>query len=139
MQITSAYPVLPTNDVARMAGFFVDHFHFEPQFSSPWYVHLQSRDHPSVNLAVLDQSHDTIPPAGRGRSASVILNFEVVDVDAEHARLVAAGLPVVLSLRDEAFGQRHFIVAGPDAILVDIITPIPATPEFAALYENPPQ
>lgn len=55
-------------------------------------------------------------------------------MDAVHDRLVAAGLPILRSLRDEAFGQRHFIVGDPNGVLIDVITPIPPTGEFVALY-----
>ncbi len=52
-----------------------------------------------------------------------------------HARVLASGgHDVLLPLRDEAFGQRHFIVAGPGGVLVDVVTPIPPSAEFAALY-----
>jgi hypothetical protein len=43
-------------------------------------------------------------------------------------------LPILLALRDEAFGQRHFITADPNGTLIDIIKPIPPTAEFAARY-----
>lgn len=56
------------------------------------------------------------------------------DVDAEYERLKNAGTDIVSDIRDEAFGQRHFIVAGPTGILVDIIKPIPPSAEFAAQY-----
>jgi catechol 2,3-dioxygenase-like lactoylglutathione lyase family enzyme len=65
----------------------------------------------------------------------VLLNLEVDDVDAVHERLRAAGLPILRSLRDEAFGQRHFITADPNGVLIDVIRPIPPTGEFVAQYE----
>ena len=136
MQITSYYPVIMTADVAATAAFYQEHFGFEPLFSSGWYVHLQRGDDASVTLAVLDGSHETIPEAHRGTAGGLLLNFEVGDVDAEHDRLVAAGVAVVRSLRDEEFGQRHFIVADPDGVLIDVITPIEPSAEFAALYEE---
>lgn len=40
----------------------------------------------------------------------------------------------MLPLRSEAFGQRHFIAAGPDGVLVDVITPIPPTGEFVDAF-----
>jgi hypothetical protein len=46
----------------------------------------------------------------------------------------AAGLPILLELRDEAFGQRHFITADPNGVLIDIIKPIPPTGDFTAQY-----
>lgn len=45
-----------------------------------------------------------------------------------------AGLPITLPLRDEPFGQRHFIITDPAGTLVDVIKPIPPSPEFAAMY-----
>jgi hypothetical protein len=51
-----------------------------------------------------------------------------------HDRLSAAGLPILLGLRDEAFGQRHFIAAGPNDVLIDVIKPIPPSAEFAAQF-----
>jgi len=134
MRATSSYPVLMVADVAATAAFYVRHFRFTPLFASDWYVHLQSIEDVSVNLAVLDGSDDTIPPVARGRAGGVILNFEVEDVDAEFARAEAAGLPVLLPLRDEAFGQRHFITADPNGVLIDIITPIPPTDAFLDQY-----
>lgn len=134
MKVTSYYPVIMTADVAGTARFYEAHFGFAPLFTSDWYVHLQSADDPSVNLAVLDGSHATIPEAARGTVAGLILNFEVEDPDDIHARFQAAGLPIALPLRDEAFGQRHFMTRDPNGVLIDIIKPIPPTGEFAAQY-----
>lgn len=134
MKVTSHYPVIMTRKVAETAAFYVTHFGFRPLFEADWYVHLQSAHSARVNLAVMDGSHETIPLAGRGCVSGLILNFEVLDPDAEYARLTAAGLPILQELRDEAFGQRHFITADPNGVLIDIIKPIPPAAEFAAHY-----
>lgn len=75
------------------------------------------------------------PPGHGGIAGGLLLNFEVEDVDAVHAKLVAAGLSIVLPLRDEAFGQRHFITIDPNGVLIDVIKPIPPSAEFAARYD----
>lgn len=134
MKCSQFYPVIMTDAVTQTARFYVDHFRFEPKFESDWYVHLQSREDEGVNIAVLDGDHETIPPGGRGRASGMLLNFEVEDVDAEYARAEAAGLPILLTLRDEPFGQRHFITRDPSGVLIDIIKPIPPSPEFLAQY-----
>lgn len=134
MKLTQYYPVLQTVDVAGTAAFYMRHFSFAPAFEMDWYVHLQSTLDPSVNLAILDAQHETIPPQGRGTTNGVILNFEVEDVDDVHDRLAAAGLPIVKSLRDEAFGQRHFITVDPNGVLIDVIRPIAPDAEFADAY-----
>jgi len=139
MKVTSYYPVIMTNDVAGTARFYQAHFGFAPLFTSDWYVHLQLAERagqPSVNLAVLDGRHETIPAPAHGQVAGgLLLNFEVEDPDAVHDRLAAAGLPILLPLRDEDFGQRHFITSDPNGVLIDIVKPIPPSAEFAAQYE----
>ena len=137
MKTTSYYPVLMTDDVAGTAKFYVDHFRFKPLFENEWYVHLQSAEDESVNLGIVDLNHETIPPEGRGRAAGgLLINFEVEDVDAVHDRLAAAGLPILRSLRDEDFGQRHFITKDPNGVLIDVVKPIPPSAEFAAQYAS---
>jgi len=135
MKTTSYYPVLMSDDVAGTAAFYRENLAFRPLFESDWYVHLQSSEDESVNLGIVAAGHETIPEAGRGRAQGLLINFEVADVDAVHARIAAAGIPILRSLRDEDFGQRHFIFADPNGVLIDVITPIQPNAEFLAQYQ----
>lgn len=122
-----------THDVPATAAFYRSHFGFEVAFEAEWYVSLV-RD--GWELAVLDASHPTIPVKGRPASG-LLINLEVDDVDAEYHRLVSQGpLEALLPLRSEDFGQRHFIVAGPDEVLIDAITPIQPSEEFSAQFAS---
>ena len=135
MKITSYYPVILTQDVVGTAAFYQKFFGFRPLFSSSWYVHLQSVHEPTVNLAILESGHHTVPMEARSTTSGLIINFEIEDPDALYADVLAAGLPILVSLRDEPFGQRHFITEDPNGVLIDIIKPIPPAPEFAEQYE----
>jgi hypothetical protein len=55
-------------------------------------------------------------------------------VDAEYARLKSAGLPILLPLRWEDFGQCHFVTCDPAGVMIDVIKVIPPSAEFAAQY-----
>ncbi|WP_336056904.1 VOC family protein [Nitratireductor sp. CH_MIT9313-5] len=134
MKTTSYYPVLMVDDVTDTAAFYRTHFGFKEVFAADWYVHLQSESDENVNLAILAGDHATIPEEGRGRSSGVLLNFEVEDARIEYERLKKAGLPMLLTLRDEAFGQRHFITKDPNGVLIDVITPIEPSEAFKAQY-----
>lgn len=134
MKITSYYPVIMTSQVQATAAFYTTHFGFEERFTSDWYVHLQSSADSAINLAVVAGNHETIPEAARGKVSGLLLNFEVEDPDGAYAKAQAAGLPILLSLRDEAFGQRHFITSDPNGVLIDVIKPIPPSAEFAQQY-----
>jgi catechol 2,3-dioxygenase-like lactoylglutathione lyase family enzyme len=132
MNVTSMYPVLMTTDVATTADFYRRHLDFEVTFESDWYVSLKKG---TWELAVLEAGHRTIPEGYRAAAANgILINVEVTDVDAVHDRLLAAGLVPVLPLRSEDFGQRHAIFAGPDGVLLDIITPIPPTGVFVEQF-----
>jgi catechol 2,3-dioxygenase-like lactoylglutathione lyase family enzyme len=124
MKTTSYYPVIMTDDVAGTAAFYETHFRFEALFNSGWYIHLQSKEDEKVTLAVLD-----------GKVSGLLLNFEVEDVDAVYDAVRAADLPILLDIRDEDFGQRHFITADPNGVLIDVIKPIPPKGEYVALYD----
>lgn len=134
MKSTQYYPVIMTSRVAETTAFYVEHFRFKPLFESDWYVHMQSAEDSAVNLAVLDSAHATIPAGCAAPVSGLLLNFEVEDVDQEFARVQAAGLPILCPLRDEAWGQRHFITRDPNGVLIDIITPIPPSGEAVAQH-----
>ena len=132
MDITSFYPVLMVDDVAGAAAFYREELGFETTFEADWYVSLRFE---GGELAILDRRHETIPAGFREPVRGLLLNVEVTDAAAEHARLVGErDLPERRALRDEAFGQRHFIVEAPGGVLIDVIEPIEPSAEFAAAF-----
>jgi catechol 2,3-dioxygenase-like lactoylglutathione lyase family enzyme len=137
MKLSSCYPVICTDQVAATRDFYVTHFDFTVAFDSGWYVSLRRDGEPAYELAVVEATHPTVPEASRRTVAGLLLNFEVDDVDAEHHRLVeVAGLIPAKTLRSEEFGQRHFILADPAGVLIDIITEIEPAPEFAEYFAD---
>ncbi len=136
MKTTSYYPVIQVRDVQASARFYIDNLGFTALYDTDWYVHLQSKDDETVNLAILRYDHETIPEAGRKPSQGLILNFEVEDADAWFDRAQKAGLTILKALRDEEFGQRHFITQDHDGILIDIIKPIEPSAEHADNYTD---
>jgi len=134
MKITSFYPVLATADVPHAQRFYQELFGFSPRYVSDWYVHLSHPSHEWVALALVAATHETVPVTGRVPARGVLVNFEVADASSEFERFTSAGVCILAPLKDEAFGQRHFIIQGPDGVMIDIIEPIPPTEEFAAAY-----
>jgi len=134
MKTSSYYPVLMVDNVATTVEFYCKHFNFTPTFDSDWYVHLQSKEDELVNIAVLQFDHPTVPAGAQAQTNGLILNFEVSDAQVEYDRLRSAGISFLLDIRDEDFGQRHFIAQDPNGVMIDIIQPIPPSAEFAAQY-----
>lgn len=126
------YPVLLSADPGETSAFFRKWFDLETAFAADWYVSLRTG---ASEIAVVAATHPTVPDGFREPASGVIVNVEVDDVDLAHSRMVVdGGLPELLSLRSEAFGQRHFITLAPGDVLVDVITAIPPAEEFAAGY-----
>lgn len=134
MKLAGFYPVIAVDGgrVAPVRDFYVEHFGFRVTFDADWYVSLRRDDETAYELAVLQFDHPTMPADARRPAGGLLLNFEVEDVDAEYRRLIrGAGLPLVRDIRSEDFGQRHFITRDPAGVLVDVITVIPPTGDFA--------
>lgn len=132
MKIVSLYPVICTDDLTAAKAFYLRHFPFELTFEADWYVSLRTAGKRPFELALLDHRHPTIPEGFRNAfGGGLLLNFEVEDVDAVYEAFRDAGLPIHLELRDEAFGQRHFISEDPSGVLLDIIKVIPYSGAFA--------
>lgn len=132
MSVTSLYPVLMSRDVDAAASFYRDFIGFETTFESDWYVSLRLGE---FELAILAHDHPTVPDGYRELPRGMIVNLEVSDVDAVHTQLAGkTEANVVLPLRDEDFGQRHFIVAAPDGVLLDIIQPVAPSEDYASAY-----
>ncbi|TDC47430.1 glyoxalase/bleomycin resistance/extradiol dioxygenase family protein [Micromonospora sp. KC207] len=135
MLLTSFYPVICTTRLKESHAFYADWFGFETTFEADWYVSLRRPGPVPCELGLLDHTHPTIPNGYRKPVDGLLLNVEVPDVDAQWRRLVVeGGLRVELDLRSEDFGQRHFVVADPNGVLVDVITPIEPTGEYVERY-----
>ncbi|WP_284645386.1 VOC family protein [Paenibacillus silviterrae] len=138
MRVNSFYPVIMTDKVEESAHFYKHYFGFEAVFESEWYVSLRKTEHDiTYELALLDGFHETIPAQSRGLTQGLILNFEVNDVDDWYDRFIMQEqLPLLLPLRDEEFGQRHFITSDPNGVLLDIITIMPPSESYRTQYSE---
>jgi catechol 2,3-dioxygenase-like lactoylglutathione lyase family enzyme len=134
MKTTSLYPVTMSADPARTAAFYRELLELETTFDSGWYVSLAAPGG-APELATVRHDHESIPAGFRTASpAGTLVTVEVDDARAARARAAAMDAPVEMELRDEDWGQRHFMVRDPDGLLVDVIEPIRPSAEFAAQY-----
>lgn len=139
MKLQGFYPVIMTKQITESAEFYTRLFGFEVVFEADWYVSLKwgEQEQGSYELAILSNDHPTVPSAYQANVQGLILNFEVEDVDAEYERLIInEKLPLHLDIRDEAFGQRHFMTSDPNGVLMDMIKIIPPSPAFLEQYNE---
>jgi catechol 2,3-dioxygenase-like lactoylglutathione lyase family enzyme len=127
----SIFPVVASDRLEESRDFYAGLLGLDVVFESGWYTLLRCPDAPTVQLGLVAREHPSVPEGFRDAPRGVIVTVEVSDVDAVHARAAALGVPIVLELRDEEFAQRHFMTRDPDGALVDVVTPIPMSREFA--------
>ncbi|WP_163583182.1 VOC family protein [Gracilibacillus saliphilus] len=136
MKLSSFYPVLMTEKVKETGEFYQMHFGFSVVFDADWYMSLKQEE-TGAELAILQASHETVPSSFGKSVQGLILNFEVDNVDQVYQKLIKEHrLPLHLALRDEAFGQRHFITSDPNGVLIDVITVIPPDESFQDQYRE---
>jgi predicted enzyme related to lactoylglutathione lyase len=78
-------------------------------------VTLVSPDTPTAQISLL---------SGRPSVSSQEpnLTIEVEDVDAVHAKAVAAGAQIVYPVTTEPWGVRRFFVTDPDGVIINVMT-----------------
>ena len=121
MNITQTAISLNVPDVAASASFARTHFGFAEAMSAEGFVSLQHPDAP--NLIFLETGLKTFRPqeiagsAGRG----TLLVFVVDDIDAEFARIDAAGARVITPPETEPWGERYCQFADPNGIVWQLV------------------
>jgi uncharacterized glyoxalase superfamily protein PhnB len=117
------YPLVITEKLNECVAFYVEHFDFTIVFEQDWYVQL-IQEKSGVELAFMVPNAENQPKelhpgfAGSG----IVLSFEVDDAKHEHERLSSKnGIEIIFELKDEEWGQRHFIVRDPAGIYVDVV------------------
>lgn len=129
MEITELSTCFCTPHVADCRTFYETHFAAEVFFDCGWYVNLRfGAEGPTLQFM---QPQGGMPPFG---GAGVTLNVKVVDVDAEHDRLTAAGLAVAMPLEDHPWGDRGFSVLDPIGNAVYLYENREPAPEFQDAY-----
>ncbi|WP_309112187.1 VOC family protein [Saccharothrix sp.] len=134
MMITGIFPTICSDDIAATRDFYALLFGMTTVFENDWYVQLQAPTPPHPQIGVVQRDHGSVPEGHRNRPAGTLIAIEVDDVDTVHKNAVAAGLTMLLDLRDEPWGQRHFITLDPSGTMVDVIKPIPPDAEHADSY-----
>ena len=130
----SSFPVFIVTDLIAAKSFYTENLDFDVAFANEWYVHLVSKSGVQVGFMLPEQpSQPPIfqkPYAGEG----VIFSLEVDDADAAFAAAKSRSLHIVLELRSEDWGQRHFCIQDPNGVYLDIVQAIEPAEEYRDDY-----
>ncbi|MDX3195925.1 VOC family protein [Streptomyces sp. MN03-5084-2B] len=120
------------DDVAATARFYADVIGLPVTVELDWFASVNAGV-PGYEISFVQRGHESVPPAYRTQdTAGLMFGLVVEDVRAEAKRLEEAGVELVTPVVDEVYGQRHFYVADPNGVLLDVIEMIPVDSDWAA-------
>ena len=111
-----------TEKLAESKAFYTDKLGFVVTFENEFYLLLHTPNR-QAELSFLLPHHPTQQPFfhqpfnGQG----MYLTIEVDDVDTLYKDLKKKGVEIKVDLRDEPWGDRHFAIADPNGIGIDIV------------------
>ena len=134
--MNSLFPVICVDSVADNKRFYESLLDLKCAFEIDWYVQLQSAENEFLQIAFVEKNHPSVPEPYQKPPEGVVITLEVDDADKYHNKAISLNFPITLSLRDEEFGQRHFMTTDPNGLLVDIVKLIPPSKKFSEHYQN---
>ena len=111
-----------TEKVRESKDFYVRLFGCEVLFEGDdeWFVLLQLGE---GEIGFMKPNIPSQPPIFRSafQGQGMWVAVDVDDVDAAYARIQSLGVPIEVPVRDEPWGDRHFVVVDPNGIGVDVV------------------
>jgi predicted enzyme related to lactoylglutathione lyase len=88
-----------------------------------WYLQLMAESDTMLNIGFVKPDHELF--AGRTASSGtygVVLTVHVDDVDEAYKRAKKLGAEIAAEIRDEEYGQRHFLVVDPNGLVLNVMS-----------------
>ena len=117
-----------TDRVGELREFYRKVLQQEPSVSRADYVEFSTAG-ATVSLWDLAGHERQAPGSANARAnRTVMLEFEVADVDAEYARVRRLGVEIVKDVTTQAWGNRAFYFRDPDDNLINFYTKVKRGP-----------
>lgn len=132
MQIKGFGGGILVDDIAETTRWWQQHLGLTVTVELDWFSSL-NLGVPGYEMSFVKRGHESTPEPWRTQAvAGSMVGFMVEDAAAEYERLRSEGVKIVKELVDEEYGQRHFYIEDLNGFLIDIIEPIPPSPEWLA-------
>ena len=127
-------PSLYVENLTRSVAFYRDLLGLTPVFHADWIVQLADPENNTVELMLQPRDHELVPVEYQMSPQGCSLVFVVPDCDAVFEQAQTMKLTIVQPPKNEVYGQRRFLTADPDGVLIDISSTCEPSPEFVAKY-----
>ncbi len=124
MQVIRIVPNVSSEAFEASADFYTALFDLEVSVElDDWYLQLMPPSEPRLNIGFVHPDSELF--AGRDRPSGpsgVVLTVHVDEVDEAYQRAQRLDAEVVMPIRDEDHGQRHFVLVDPNGLLVNVMS-----------------
>lgn len=119
--INKLHPLTVTEKLSETAEFYKKYFDFNEVFTSDWYIQLVHKNGAEIGVMApnLPNQPQILHKAHSGNG--IVFTFETENAKAVFDQLKAKAAPIVQELKDEEWGQRHFILEDPSGVYVDVV------------------
>ena len=130
MKVMRIVPNLSSDSFVASRDFYIAMFDLVVSVElDDWYLQLMPESDTTLNIGFVKPDHDLF--AGRTAPSGpngVVLTIQVDDVDEAYKRAKRLGAEIAAEIRDEDYGQRHFLVVDPNGLVLNVMSTIHALP-----------
>jgi len=123
IEIEAMFPVMVTPNLDAVKQFYESVFGFNAVFYDPnFYLHLVSPS-TGAQLGFLLPNHDTQPAFLHPIMSAdgYVISLEVKDAAQAYAEAKKLNLSIAMHLKEEVWGQIHFMLQDPAGLRVDVV------------------
>ena len=126
MRVIRIVPNLSSEAFGASRDFYAAMFDLEVSVElDDWYLQLMPESDPRLNICFVRPDHelfaDRTPSPG---TYGVVLTIHVDDVDEAYQRAQGLGAEIAAEIRDEEYGQRHFLLVDPNGLVLNVMSTI---------------
>lgn len=114
------HPSIVTAKFDETWDFYTTYLGFRTACEAGCYVQLVHPSGPQIGVLQHELNLEVAEWVSATDGRGFWLNLEVVDADAEYARLQAAGVEIAHEIADQPWGDRQFVVRDPNGVLIAI-------------------
>lgn len=131
----SLFPDICSTDLPACKTFYESLLEFKTVFELDWYIQMQSPTDERLQIAFVAQDHESVPVGYGLKPQGVVVTVEMDEVDIVYRRAQSLKMPIVQKIRDEEWGQRHFLARDPNGLLVDLVQMIEPSEAYAKHFQ----
>ncbi|WP_295892147.1 VOC family protein [uncultured Vibrio sp.] len=123
IEFSAMFPVMVAEDLEKLKAFYEAFFGFQSvYYQEDFYLHLVSMD-TGVQLGFLVPDHPSQPEFLHRimDSEGYVISLEVANATAAYEQANNANMTISMPLKEEVWGQVHFMVEDPAGINIDIV------------------